>query len=361
MIKRALLASVAVAGLILALPVQPAQAQYYKGKTISLLVGFSAGGGSSRHGLAHIPYWQKHIPGNPDIIIKNMPGAGGMKATNFYAETGRPDGLTLLWGGFSPLNQVLGAKGLRARYDKFVFIGGGAGHQAAVIRTDVGGGIKSVQDLKSASGVIIGGLRPSILLDIQSRMALDMLGVKYRYVPGFRGSAKVYAAMARNEVNFYTTGNAPFYTQFKPQLIDKGQAIALWHYPKRDAAGKIMHRNPVFGDLQSFPQAVKDITGKEPSGSVWEAMKVMDKLQSKTTQVMFALPGTPPEAIADLRKGFDAAIADPGLEEVYKKQFGGPLIYSTVAEGEAMLAALGKIDPAVANTLRRYATPEAGK
>ena len=76
----------------------PAWAGFYDGKTITVITPAPAGGGVSRTAAVFIKYLPKHIDGNPNIIIKNMPGGGGLKALNFLADKGKPDGLTLYWG-----------------------------------------------------------------------------------------------------------------------------------------------------------------------------------------------------------------------------------------------------------------------
>ena len=106
---------------------QPATAQpgdYYAGKTLRVIVGLEAGGTVDTFARTFAGYLRKHIPGNPTIIVQNMPGAGGKTATNHVFERAAPDGLTILYGPWDPLAQALGDQGLRARYEKFEFLGG---------------------------------------------------------------------------------------------------------------------------------------------------------------------------------------------------------------------------------------------
>jgi tripartite-type tricarboxylate transporter receptor subunit TctC len=99
---------------------------FYAGKTIRLLVGLQAGGTVDTLARAFAIYVRKHVPGHPNIVIQNMPGAAGANATNYLYERAAPDGLTILFGPWDPLAQVMGDQGLRAHYDQFEYLGGTA-------------------------------------------------------------------------------------------------------------------------------------------------------------------------------------------------------------------------------------------
>ena len=106
--------------------VQPAAAaeDFYKGKTIRIVVGFSAGGGFDTYARAIARHMGKHIPGQPAIIVENMTGAGSLIAANHVYKAAKPDGLTIghFIGGLF-LGQVLGQKGIEFDARKFEFIG----------------------------------------------------------------------------------------------------------------------------------------------------------------------------------------------------------------------------------------------
>ncbi|MDA0241495.1 MAG: hypothetical protein O3A84_15925, partial [Proteobacteria bacterium] len=102
----------------------PTQAQTYAGKNITLLIGYGAGSGVTSAARSFAPFWEKHIPGKPTIVVKNMPGGGGVKAQNFIYEKARPDGLTIYWGPVAMIGQLIKSPGVRAKYQEFEFIGG---------------------------------------------------------------------------------------------------------------------------------------------------------------------------------------------------------------------------------------------
>ena len=144
----------AVAGGIALATIGQAAAQpadYYANKTLRVIVGLAAGGTVDTFARTFSTYLRKHIPGNPTIIIQNMPGAGGKTATNHVFEQATPDGLTILYGPWDPLAQAFGDQGLRARYEKFEFLGGTGDIRVLYARRDaVPGGMKTPADIVKA-------------------------------------------------------------------------------------------------------------------------------------------------------------------------------------------------------------------
>src|SRR5258706_201008 len=116
----------AVSLLFLLLPSRSsfAQSEFYEGKTIKLVIGFSAGGISDLWGRALSRAMSQHLPGKPQIILFNMPGAGSLTAANYLYSVAKPDGLTL--GFFTPglfFNQLIVSKEVQFDWAKFVWIG----------------------------------------------------------------------------------------------------------------------------------------------------------------------------------------------------------------------------------------------
>lgn len=101
-----------------------AQEPFYKGKTVRIIVGFSAGGGFDTYARIIARHMGKHIPGGPTIIVENMPGAGSLIAANHGYNTAKPDGLTINnWIGGLVLQEVLGGKGIQFHAPKFEWVG----------------------------------------------------------------------------------------------------------------------------------------------------------------------------------------------------------------------------------------------
>ena len=93
--KRSMILAIAGAAMVLAGFVGTAQAQFYQGKRLNVLVNYGAGGSTDVLARLFSKHLEKHIPGNPEVIVSNMPGAGGIVGTNHLGEVAKPDGMTL--------------------------------------------------------------------------------------------------------------------------------------------------------------------------------------------------------------------------------------------------------------------------
>src|SRR3989442_13877114 len=138
-----------------------AQEPFYRGKTVRIVVGFSAGGGFDTYSRTLARHMARHIPGNPTMIVENMPGAGSLISANYLYKIARPDGLTIghFIGGLL-LSQVLGQKGIEFDARKFAYLGAPVNEHpvCAVIRPS---GITSLDKwLASPTPVKLGGLAP---------------------------------------------------------------------------------------------------------------------------------------------------------------------------------------------------------
>ena len=145
--RRAPFLAVMAVAIVMVTSIAPATAQpgeFYAGKTLRILVGVEAGGTVDTLARVFVGYLRKHIPGNPAIVIQNMPSAAGVGATNFVYEKAAPDGLTILFNSWDPLAQALGDQGMRARYENFEFVGGVGDIRLLYGRSDiVPGGVKT--------------------------------------------------------------------------------------------------------------------------------------------------------------------------------------------------------------------------
>ena len=140
-------------------------AAYYDGKTISVLVGFSPGGGASLVVQNFTPFWSKHTPGNPQFVVKNMPGAGGSKAVNYMYDYSKKRGLTILFSPSKIAGEVMKARGQRAVHNEFEILGLVYDKYMAFSLSDVGTGLKTPTDLMKAGTIKMSARSPSSTLD----------------------------------------------------------------------------------------------------------------------------------------------------------------------------------------------------
>lgn len=351
------LAAVSVAFTAWGIPsMATAASPYYKGKTITVLVGTAPGGGLDLHTRLFARHWRKHIPGNPQIIVKSMPGGGGAKVLNFLYERAKPDGQTVVWGPWNAAGVILGSPGLRYVPEKFEFIGAGGVFFVTIVRTDIPPGIKKGSDIVKAQGFKIGGRRADRALDLTGNLALDMIGAKYQFVPGYRGMARINPAIRRNEVQGGNSGMSGYYIFFKDTMIKQGQAIALWYHPTFDLNGNIGPRSKGFPpSMKSFVEVYEEVHGKKPSGHLWEAYKWFSTKVNAMTFTMSAPPGSPKEAVAALRKGHLATTKDPAYVKPLIKRFGAETRWVSLEQGLNVLKTYRNVDPEVLAVFKQMA------
>jgi tripartite-type tricarboxylate transporter receptor subunit TctC len=354
-LHRAIRTAAAFAVVVVATIAPAAFAADFTGKTIKLIIGQSPGGGTDTLARTWSPFLSKHLPGHPTIVIEAQTGAGGMQAVNYVYEKARPDGLTLAWGGFNPVGMATDAPGLRADFTKFEFIGAGSsGGRVQITRTGVTPPIKTSTDIMKVQGLKQAGFRPTESLDIVGRLGFDVMGVKYRYVPGYRGAAKILPAMLQGEIDGMTTGITSLRTAFEPQMIDQGKAIMLWYFPFFDINGKPVKNTDFRDDEPAIQDVYKKVYGKDPSGPYWEALKWMQTVSGKTSMTLVAPPKTPKDIVDTLRKAYEDAKADPELEPALVKSTGSNMVYVTIPEGLKIMEMAQNPDPKIAKFLKDY-------
>jgi hypothetical protein len=332
---------------------QPAVAQqgdYYAGKTLRVIVGLEAGGTVDTFARTFANYLHKHIPGNPTIIVQNMPGAGGKTSTNYVFERAAPDGLTMLYGPWDPLAQALGDQGLRARYEKFEFLGGTGDVRVIYGRRDiVAGGVKSPADVAKAEAVVLGSLNNTDISGLLPHLALRVLGIKHKLVVGYRGGNDVFLALQRGEVNVHSTSITTFRGRNAPFV--KSDGIGFAYLVPVDGGGRY-ETSKFITEMPAFPDLHKQMRGTMPSGAMWDALNWLTNQTGELTFVGLAPPSTPPEPLTILRKAYDAAANDPEFIKESTKRYGMPYTYIDVERGREVFRSLAGVEPGVLTTLR---------
>ena len=328
---------------------------YYKGKTITILVGFPAGGGTDVQARLYQRHLGKNIPGNPKIIVKNMPGGGSLKAQNFMAAKARKDGSIFLFGNFQPMGQLLGEPGVRFKYQDFTWLAAGAGAELLMYgRTDaVPGGLKKPTDIMKAKKLTFTAIRPTATLDLYGRITLDVLGVKYNYVPGYRGAAKFRAAILRGEGNLAAIGTVGWRSAVEPNAAKKGIVKALWHWPFSDGKGGWVKTVNV-PEILSFVEFYKKVHGKEPSGPKWDALNFVLKLYGTVSTMYIGPPNMNKDAAAALSKGIFGMLNDPAVKEEQKKVIGYSMRPLSVATARKVISDMTRADPKMVQFWKDY-------
>lgn len=292
----------------------------FDGQTVDLTIPFGVGGGSDTWARVYSPYLSKYLPGNPTIVVKNIPGGGGITGVNQFVARARTDGRDIL--GTSGSNQIpylLGDKRVKYEYrDLNIILGSPVGGVAYISPKT---GVKQVTDLKSFKGDLQYASQGATSLDLVPLLAFEVLGLKVKAIMGYRGRGPGRVAFEQGEVNIdYQT--TPAYLKAVKPLIEAGNAVPLFSWGALDDDGKIV-RDPVAPELPHFVEAYEMIHGKKPSGPAFDAWKAFFIAGFAVQKPMWLPKGTPPEVVKAYRDAARKIVADPQFKEQIKDKLGG--------------------------------------
>ena len=304
-----------ILGLWIFLDVQPgfAQAPFYQGKNIRVIVGYQPGDSHDQWARTYVRFLGKHIPGNPDFVVQNMPGAGGMIAANHIYNLTKPDGLTLgSFGGALFMAQITGRKEVQFDWPKFNWLmTPERGGHLVFMRTDIPH--KTFDDLRqtndppkcSATGVGSSGYDIPRLLE-------EALGFKFQVISGYPGGAEQDLAMERGEVHCRAfTIDAFFGREPFPGWIKKG-FIKVWLQTERK-------RNPKLPEVPTVFELMDQYKVSEPKRRLVEAYLGIWGFGSRP---IVTSPGVPVDRVKIFREAFVKMFKDAEfLDEIKKRKW----------------------------------------
>ena len=295
---------VVLIGVSLGLALSPCLAQdpYYKGKRLTVLINFDAGSAPDIEGRLFARHFAKHIDGQPQVIVQNISGAGGVNGTQYLGEIAPKDGTTFGYLTGSAWNFASQPQLFRVDYRKYEFVGFQGGTVVYYVRTDVPPGIKQPADILKAKGLVSGGIAATTGRDLAIRLTLDILGVPFRHVTGYRSGERVQLAIQRGEVNFSAATTPGYRGTIEPTMVKQGSVIPLFVDPMWD--GRTFSNSKQVEGLsiepyQEFYKRVKG--GASPSGIKWETYLSLTTLNGMMQRLFALPPGAPPAAVAALR------------------------------------------------------------
>lgn len=287
-----------------------AQAPYYQGKSIKAVVGFTTGGFYDRWARLLSRHMPKHLPGNPEMVVQNMPGAGSVVATNYVYSVAKPDGLTI---GFPSngiyLDQLVGRPEVKFDIRKFAWIGSPVKEPMIFyIRSD--SPYKTIADVKNSKEPPKCGSTGTVSTDfILARLLEETLPpLKINTVLGYPGGSEIDLAVEKGEVicRGMTAspyfGREPFISWEKKNFV----RVLLYTGEKRD------ERIP---DVPTLREIFDKEKVPENSRRVAEVILAAESFG----RPIFAGPGTPADRIKLLRNAFEQALKDPELLAEAKK------------------------------------------
>lgn len=282
-----------------------AQQPYYKGKRLTVMINFAAGGPTDIEGRLFARHLAKHIDGMPEVIAQNKEGAGGVIGAQFVGEVAPKDGTVMGYLSGTSWIYVSQPERWRVDFKAYEFVAYQPGTTVHFVRTDVAPGLKSPTDIVKAKGLIAGGLSIDTSKDLRMRLGLDMLGVPYKYVTGYRSSPPARLALQRGEINMFSESPPSYRAVVIPQLVDKGLAIPVWWDDVHEGDKPAPQRQMEGLSIPTLPQLYRQIKGTKPSGPMWEAYKVLFDINSTLQRLIVLPPGTPRAAYDALSQAIE--------------------------------------------------------
>jgi tripartite-type tricarboxylate transporter receptor subunit TctC len=315
-------------------------AEFYKGKTVELLVGYSAGGAYDVYARLIARHIGKHIPGNPAVVVKNVEGAGSLRLTNSLYNALPKDGTVFgAIGRGTAFDPLFGSTAAQFEATKFGWIGS-ANNEVSVCAAWHTSGITRLEDTYTKE-LVVGGDGPSNDTDQFPRLTNGVLGTKMRLVSGYPGGNEISLAMERGEVQ----GRCGWsWSSIKATRMD-------W-YEQKKIHILVQLALEKHADLPDIP-LIMDLA-KSP-----EQKQIFSLIFSRQVlgRPYLAPPGLPPDRLAALRKAFMDTMSDPELLAEAEK---AKLEITPVAGAkiQQVVADAYKVDLALAKKAAQLLQPE---
>jgi tripartite-type tricarboxylate transporter receptor subunit TctC len=315
-------------------------ADFYRGKTVTVIVSSSAAGGYDTVARAVARHLGKHLPGNPTVIVRNMAGAGGITATNFLYNNADKDGTVIgLVQNNTPFEPLFGVK--EARYDpvKFNWLGTPSSETALVLLWHAVP-VNSVVDLRTRE-VAVGVSGANSTPAFYARLLNATLGTRMKLINGYPGQNDVLLAMERREVDGHPSAFFSSLRSTRPNWLRDKTAKAIVQYGPEKIA-----------ELADVPFAPDLVANAD------------DKLVMQAAFAPLALgrpflmpPGLPLERVSALRQAFTATMTDPEFLAEGEKIGLGLNAPRSGEELQALMARTYASPPQVIDRLRQLNVP----
>ena len=295
-------AALALAGAIGSAAADPV-ADFYKGKTLRVVIGYSPGGGYDIYGRVFAEHFGRFMPGNPTVIAQNMPGAGSFVAAKYLYNVAAKDGT---WFGMVsqtlPLDAAMNEDPATFDVTQLPYVG------RLLDNVDVGVGkpgswFKTFEDLRTKEVTVgaTGGASPGFLTPTSM---VRHAGAKFKIVSGYGGSADIYLAMERGEVDMVGSVGLPFILQRSPAWVRERTASIVYQ--------TALKRHPMLPHVPTL----------EEVGLNDESRRVLRTVgaSSEIGRAIITTPGVPKERLAALRKAFQDMMADATFKATMEKR-----------------------------------------
>jgi tripartite-type tricarboxylate transporter receptor subunit TctC len=268
-------------------------ADFYRGRTVTLYVGYSVGGGYDNYARVLARHLGNHIPGNPSVIPQNMPGAGSLRALNYLYNAAPRDGSAIgTFGRGLAMEPLIGSSPTQFDARKLLWLGSGS-DEISLCGTWHASRVKSWNDMQTVP-FTVGGEGSGSDPDIFAAMLKNVFGVKLRIVSGYPGSAEVALAVERGEVDGRCGWSLSSLRQMRPDWLPTRQFNAIVQLN--------LEKSP---DLPDVP-AITEFATSETQRQILKLVLSRQRM----ARPFAAPPGVPADRAQALRAAFDRTLAD---------------------------------------------------
>jgi len=304
------------------LPVANVSAQKvdFTGKHIEIIVPFAPGGGSDVYIRALQPFLEKHLPGHPTIIVRNIPGARGIPGANQFQARAKRDGTAAIIVSASTVAQFVFLKS-KVEYELSKWEPVLLSPQGAVVYASPSLGVSGPKDVAKLKGksLAFGGQSASSA-ELRAILTFELLGLKSNYVWGLnRGPVRL--AFERGELNI-NYDSTPGYLKNASALVKTGKAAPIYALGVIDNKGALV-RDPNFPDIPHFAEAYELMHGKKPSGDGYDAWISVLKMLTMVNKALMLPDGTPQPVIDAWRTAVRNMLDDPEFDKTAGKVIEG--------------------------------------
>ena len=310
----------ALAGMAAAALPLGARAANFAGKTIDFVIPFPVAGGSDVWGRFYAPYLSKYLPGQPTVVVKNVPGGGSTRGANEFAARARPDGLTILGtSGSTQFPYLLGDPRVRYEYKDWRVVLASPTGGVVFVNADLG--VKSAADIAALrKAKLIYGSEGATSLSLVPMLAFRQLELPVQYVFGMKSRGGARLAFERGESNIdYQTSSA--YIASVMPLVASGRAVPLFSWGVLDEDGNLA-RDPTFPDLPHIGEVVERASGKKPRGLEWDTLLAFITAGFAAQKFVVLPKGTSQDIVATYTEAFRKMQADPEFKASKDKVLG---------------------------------------
>jgi tripartite-type tricarboxylate transporter receptor subunit TctC len=313
-----------------------AQDTPYKGKTVRVLVGFPSGGGSDAEGRVLARHLGKYIPGNPILIVQNMPGAGGLTSSNWFEDLAKPDGLMLYYcvGSTAVTQQAFGAEGVKFNLRRWEMLGSvDRAPSVVLLRPDKLDRLTN----KDKPSLAIGARNGEDAWSTIFLWGAEYLNWNVRWILGYQGGGELRMAFERGEADLYATANLVALRDligggFRP-LTQQGKLTGTGTFQRR----------PEFKEVPTFDEM---LGSRRPTGDAWAAY-VTWAGSDAVGRPLFAPRNTPRPLVQTLREAFGKLESDKEFMAELKKVGGDDAELLLTKDAEPVLRQVLTVTPGV--------------